>query len=182
MIHLRDDELIRGIQSGDTSALDKIIETYYKEVFQFLCRKLSNFEAAQDVTQTVFTKFAATFSRYDERGKLRNYLFKLAANAGNDWFRKKTDFVPLDELQEFESNESTPEESTINRDTAATVKRSLQMLPDFQRDVIILRFYHDLPFKDIARITGHNLSSTKSRYRQGMEKLKNLLKKEIYYE
>ena len=179
MINLKDSELIKRIQSGDTWALDEIIKSYYNEIYHFLCRKLSNHDAAQDVTQNVFIKFAAAFSQYDERGKFRNYLFKLAANAGNDWFRGKSDDVTLDELQEFESNEPAPEESTINRDTAQTVRRSLQMLPGFQRDVIILRFYHDLPFKDIARITGHNLSSTKSRYRQGMEKLKNLLKEDL---
>ena len=181
-MNLRDGELKKQIRSGDISDLDKIIESYYNDIYHFLCRKLSDFEAAQDVTQIVFMKFATNFSQYTEQGKLRNYLFKLAVNAGNDWFRRKIDFIPLDEVQEIESNVSTPETTTINRDTAEDVKCALYKLPAFQRDVIILRFYHNLSFKDIARITDCGLSSTKSRYRQGMEKLENLLKEELLYE
>ena len=179
---MRDGELIKQIRNGDISDLDKIIENYYNDIYLFLYRKLSDCEAAQDVTQIVFMKFAANFSQYNEQGKLRNYLFKLAVNAGNDWFRRKIDFISLDEIQEIESNVSTPEAITVNRDIADEVKCALCKLPVFQRDVIILRFYHDLSFKDIARITGCGLSSTKSRYRQGMEKLKSLLEEKLLYE
>ena len=179
---MRDEELIRQIQNGDASAMDKIAERYYSEIYRFLCRKLSDYNAAQDVTQTVFVKFAANFSHYSEQGKLRNYLFKLAANAGNDWFRAKTDFVSFNELQQTPSDSPTPESAAVSSDTAEIARHALSRLPGFQRDVIIMRFYHGLSFRDIARITGTSLSSAKSRYRQGMEKLKNLLMRELFYE
>ena len=155
--------------------IERIIACHYNEIYHFLCRKLSDNDAAQDVTQTVFVKFIANLSHYNERGKLRNYLFKLAANAGNDWFRKQSNFVSLDNLGELVSDASSPEAIVIHQDTAEAVKRALKKIPAFQRDVIILRFYHNLSFKDIAQITSSRLPSTKSRYRQGMAKLKKLL-------
>jgi RNA polymerase sigma-70 factor (ECF subfamily) len=94
---LRDDELIKRIQGGDRSALDEAVNTYYGDIYHFLCRKLSDVDAAQDVAQTVFVKFAGSIPRYHERGKLKNYLFKLAANAGNDYFRKALNYVSLED-------------------------------------------------------------------------------------
>jgi RNA polymerase sigma-70 factor (ECF subfamily) len=175
---MRDHGPIRRIQNSDISVLDEVITTHYDEIYRFLCRKLVDREAAQDVTQTVFVKFAAGLSRYDERGKLRNYLFKLASNAGNDWFREQVRTVPLDDLGDPPSDELGPQAMAEKRETADAVKHALYTLPGFQRDSIILRFYHDLSFKDIAWITGTNVSTAKSRYRQGMEKLKYLLKEE----
>lgn len=180
----RADESVRGhgpirrIQRGSASALDEVVVAYYDEVYRFLCRKLADREAAQDVTQTVFVKFAAGLLHYDERGKLRNYLFKLASNAGNDWFRNQAKTLPLDDLCDLPSDEPDPGVTAERRETAEAVRRALHALPGFQRDCIILRFYHDLSFKDIAWITGSKVSSAKSRYRQGMEKLKYLLEEE----
>ena len=153
------------VRNGDASALDQTAERYYSEIYRFLCRKLSDHNAAQDVTQTVFVKFAAAFPQYNEKGKLRNYLFKLASNAGNDWFCEKTDFVSFNELHQIPSASPSPETAAVSNNTAEIARHALSRLPGFQRDVIILRFYHDLSFRDIARITGTNLSSAKSRYR-----------------
>ncbi|MDR3269930.1 MAG: RNA polymerase sigma factor [Peptococcaceae bacterium] len=175
---MQDNELVERIQCGDQSALNEIIRTYYNEIYHFLCRKLSDTNAAQDVTQTVFLKFVRNIHSYHERGKLKNYLFRLAANAGNDYFRNKpAAYVLLDACFDRQSDDPLPEEAAEKREAAEAVKNALLELPIFQRDVIILRFYHGLPFKDIARIMDCGVSSTKSRYRQGMEKLKILLER-----
>jgi RNA polymerase sigma-70 factor (ECF subfamily) len=169
--------MIKRIQSGDPLALNEIISAYYNEIYHFLCRKLSDTYTAQDVTQTVFMKFAGNIHTYRERGKLRNYLFKLAANAGNDYFRTAKNDVPLEDCYDLQSDITPLEEMLEKQEADEAVKNALRELPAFQRDVIILRFYHDLPFNEIARIMDSKVSSAKSRYRQGMDKLKVLLER-----
>ena len=173
---MQDGELIKRVQDGDESALDEIVQTYYDEIYRFLCRKLGNSIDAEDVAQTVFVKFIGSVYSYSEKGKFRNYLFKVAVNAGNDFFRKSVNYTPLDDIAELHSNSQSPEQIASEHFTSLSVQKALQELPTYQRDVIVLRFYHDLQFKDIAGILNTGVSSAKSRYRQGMDKLRILLK------
>ncbi len=175
---LRDKELVFRIQSGDSAALDELIGNYYDEVFRFLYRRLGNRADAEDAAQTVFLKFSGSILAYTEKGRLRHYLLRLAVNTANDLFRKNTPFIPLDALENQPSGDMTPEEHSQRVQRADEVKKALLSLPVFQRDVIILRIYHDLPFIDIARVTNQSLPTVKSRYRQGIGKLKTLLKEE----
>ena len=175
-------ELIRQIQNGNRSALDELIELHYNEIYHFLCRKLPTFTDAQDVTQTVFIKLISNIYYYNEKGKFKNYLFRLAINAANDFYRRYSVNEDIDELPELLSQAASPEEMLENEELNRIVKNALYTLPDYQRDVIILRFYHDFSFKDIAKITGANVSTAKSRYKQGISKLKDLLKEVISHE
>lgn len=172
--------LIRRMQGGDKTAVDEIVRLYYNDVYRFLCRKLPTFADAQDVTQDVFMRLALGIHRYQERGKLRNYLFQMALNASRDYYRRcPPDPLNVDDVADTLPGVSLPGDVYEAREQGEMVRSVLHLLPDFQKDVIILRFYHDLAFKDIARITGANLSATKSRYKQGMDKLKRLLKEVV---
>ncbi|MDL2318821.1 sigma-70 family RNA polymerase sigma factor [Eubacteriales bacterium OttesenSCG-928-A19] len=172
--------LVERMQSGDKTAMDEIIRLYYNDVYCFLCRKLPTFAQAQDMTQDVFMRLTLGIHRYQERGKLRNYLLQMALNACRDYYRRcPPDPLNVDDIADTLPGAPLPGEVYEAREQGERVRAVLQSLPDFQKDVIILRFYHDLAFKDIARITGANLSATKSRYKQGMDKLKRLLEEAV---
>ncbi len=177
---MREKDRIEKLKNGDIEQIEYIVSTYYGEIYSYLCRKLGSEIDAQDVTQEVFAKFFANLHTYQERGKLRNYLFKLATNASNDIFRKNKPTLPLDETVKLQDTELTPWEIAEKKEDKERVKAALQTLSPYQREVIILRFYHDLPFGDIARITNSNLSTVKTRYRRGMDSLKKIL--EVEYE
>lgn len=175
---MREKDIIRDLKNGDMKQIEYIVSIYYGEIYRYLCRKLGNETEAQDVTQEVFVKFFANLHTYQERGKLRNYLFKLATNASNDVFRKSRPTLSFDEADTLQDAQMTPSEVVEKREEKERVKEALQVLPASQREVIILRFYHELPFWDIARITDSNLSTVKTRYRRGMETLKRILEVE----
>lgn len=177
---MREKDIIRNLKNGEIEQIEYIVSAYYEEIYSYLCRKLGNEIEAQDVTQEVFVKFFANLHTYQERGKLRNYLFKLATNASNDVFRKSKPTLSFDEAGELQDSKPAPWEMVEKKEDKARVKEALQALPVYQREVIILRFYHELPFGDIARITDSNLSTVKTRYRRGMEALKKIL--EVEYE
>ena len=177
---LREKEILRKLKKGETTYIEYVVTTYYSEIYMYLCRKLGNEIEAQDVTQEVFAKFFANLHAYKEMGKLRNYLFKLATNASNDIFRKNRPTISLEEAGDILDTQISPTESIEKKEDAERVKLALQSLPMQQREVIILRFYHELSFLEIARITDSNLSTAKTRYRRGMESLKRIL--EVEYE
>lgn len=177
---MREKDIMRNLKNGETEYVEYIVSIYYEEIYHYLCRKLGNEIEAQDVTQEVFVKFFANLHSYQERGKLKNYLLKLATNASNDVFRKSKPTITFDEAGELQDGNMTPWEIAEQKEDKERVKQALQELPVYQREVIILRFYHELPFWDIARITDTNLSTVKTRYRRGMETLKKIL--EVEYE
>jgi RNA polymerase sigma factor (sigma-70 family) len=107
---------------------------------------------------------------------LRRHLLLVAASI-NGIFIHRGVWNRRDHCFDLRSDAPPTEDAAEKREAAEAVKNALRELPVFQRDVLILRFYHDLPFKDIARIMDCRLSSTKSRYRQGMDKLRDLLER-----
>lgn len=174
--NLKEKEIIRNLKNGENAYIEYIVSTYYDEIYCYLCRKLGNETEAEDVTQEVFTKFFANIHSYQERGKLKHYLLKMATNASNDVFRKSKPVISFDEAGDLQDWNLSPSELLEQKEEAERVKRALQILSVQQREVIILRFYHELPFWDIARITDSNLSTVKTRYRRGMAQLKKILK------
>lgn len=168
-------KLMEQIQNGNLEALNKLIKENYTEIYRFLCRRLPSYSDAEDVTQIVFIKMAKNIHNYKEKGKFQNYLFRLAVNCSNDFYRRYRATENIDDKSDLVSQDRSLQERTEAEYKKELVKKALHTLPDYQRDVIILRFYHDFSFKDISKITRTNLSSAKSRYRQGMTKLKNLL-------
>lgn len=177
---MKEKEIIQGLRNGKSEYVDFIVARYYEEVFHYLCRKLGDVTEAQDLTQDVFLRFFTKLYLYQDKGKLRNYLLKIATNLSNDIFRKRKPTIPIEQYFDIPDNEKNPLERVEIKEMKNEVNTALQMLPLEQREVIILRFYHDLSFKDIARITDANLSTVKSRYRRGMETLKKRL--EVNYE
>ena len=177
---MREKDIIRNLKNGEHEYISYIVSEYYDEIYRYLCRKLGNETEAEDVTQEVFTKFFANIHSYQERGKLKHYLLKMATNASNDVFRKSKPVISFEEAGELQDGSLSPLELSEQKEEAARIKKALQELSVLQREVIILRFYHELPFWDIARITDSNLSTVKTRYRRGMAQLKKIL--EVDYE
>lgn len=138
---MREKNIIRSLKNGETEYIEYIVSSYYGEIYSYLCRKMGNEIEAQDVTQEVFAKFFANLHIYQERGKLKNYLLKLATNASNDVFRKSRPVITFDEIEELQDTQMTPWEITEQKEEKVRVKQALQALSIHQREVIILRFY-----------------------------------------
>ena len=143
-------DLVCRAKIGDKEALNKLIEKYYDEVYSFLYRRMGNKAAAEDVTQDTFLKFIKNLPHYREKNKLRSFLFTVAINTSNDFFRRHTQEASL--LSPGNADEETAEDETKQREEALIVRKAVLSLPDVQRDVIILRFYHDMKIKEIAAV------------------------------
>ena len=132
-------------------------------------------ELAEDLTQEVFLRLVVTLSRYRPTGKFSNYVFTIAVNASNDYFRKNKSFMQED-LNSIDIDAGIDIEGIfIEQEEHTRLKEVLGELPDMQKDAILLRYFHNMKIKNIAEITGTNLSTVKSRISQGLNKLKIIL-------
>lgn len=170
---VEDKKLMRQIQQGNSHALDILIRKYYNDIYSYCFRRTTNATVAADLTQEVFLKLAKYIHNYVHKGKFRNYLFIIARNICNDYYTKRgtvVEDIDLLDIPDRDSNFSRLEQSEI-------ILKALDSLPDIQKDVIILRFYHDMKVKEISEITGASIATTKSRLKQGLDKLKKILRK-----
>lgn len=167
---VEDENLIKRIKAGDADAMDELVQKYYGMVYAYCYRKLGNRDDAQDITQETFLHFCRNFDNYMQKGKVKNYLFTIAHNLYVSMMRKSVP-VHLEEEEKISSNNNVDQ-----IEVADSIKTALTELPDEQRNVILLRFYHDLKIQDIAHITGAGLSITKYRLSQGIKTIKKRLK------
>lgn len=181
VMNIEDYILIRRIQNGDPEAFETLVRKYYQNIYQFCVRRCNGDTAlAADLTQDTFLKLIEHIQQYRLTGKFMNFLLTIAVNTCNNHFKKKSpDIVDMDTLSAVPSDLNISEE-VLRQEDAKIIQQAIDRLPDMQKEVVILRFYHDRKLKEIAAITGVSLPTAKSRLKQGLDKLKRYLNKEDF--
>ena len=181
VMNIEDYILIRRIQNGNTEAFEALVRKHYQNIYQFCVRRCNGDTAlAADLTQDTFLKLIEHIQQYRLTGKFMNFLLTIAVNTCNNYFKKKSpDIVDMDTLSTVPSNLNISEE-VLRQENAKIIQQAIDRLPDMQKGVVILRFYHDRKLKEIAAITGVSLPTAKSRLKQGLDKLKRYLDKEDF--
>lgn len=132
-------------------------------------------DTAADITQDVFLKLLENIQSVRKIGKFQNYLLTIAVNTCNNYTKKaKPLYMDLETLEDIEDTDNAFEKIELNELKAQT-QYAINTLPDYQKEVIILRFYYDLKIREIATITKASVSTVKSRLQQGIKKLERYL-------
>ena len=132
-----------------------------------------NPDTAADITQDVFLKLLENIQSVRKIGKFQNYLLTIAVNICNNYTKKaKPLYMDLETLEDIEDTDNAFEKIELN-ELKAQIQYAINTLPDYQKEVIILRFYYDLKIREIATITKASVSTVKSRLQQGIKKLEN---------
>ena len=125
-------ELVCRAKFGDKEALNKIVDMYYDDIYKFLYRRMGNKAAAEDVTQDTFIKFIKNLPYYKEKNKLKSFLFTIAINSSNDFFRRhkqETSLLSLDNVGDEITEEGT-EDEILQKEEALIVRKAILSLPD----------------------------------------------------
>lgn len=164
--------LMKSVKDGDEDALAQIIKEHYVMIYRYCYWKTQNSDIAQDITQDTFLKFVSHINTYSNYGKLQAYLYTIARNLCNDWYRKKKP-ISLDTQNEIIDFSAL---DTINRIVDnVTLKQLIDKLPSAQQEVIILRYGQDLKLRDIATITGTTIFAVQYRLKTALLKLRKKL-------
>ena len=182
-----DSWLISSFKNGDEKALAILIERHQKEIFTFIFYKLMDESLANDIFQDTFMKIIVTLKegRYNEEGKFVLWAKRIAHNLVIDHFRLKAKHNKVSETsydnEEFSIfdlisvQEENNEEQLVSRQIQEDLMRMLDYLPKNQQEVIKLRFFDGLSFKEIADQTDSSINTTLGRVRYALINLRKIM-------
>ncbi len=182
-----DSLLISIYQKGDENALSQLINRHQKELFSFIYYKVMDEELANDIFQDTFMKIIVTLKekRYNEEGKFILWAKRIAHNLIIDYYRLKSKVQKISETtyenEEFsifdlisERSENI-EERMISMQIHEDLHKMLHYLPENQQEVIKLRFFDGLSFKEIAEHTDSSINTTLGRVRYALINLRKIM-------
>ncbi len=178
-----DNELIQAFQDGDLNALEILVLRHKDKMFTSIVFMVKDKYLAEDIFQDVLIKVIDTIraGRYTEEGKFLPWAMRIAHNLCVDHFRKvkRTPAIKTsDDRDIFEVLNFTEEGADVKmmkRQSHDRVRQMLDLLPDDQREVIILRHYADLSFKEIASLTDCSINTALGRMRYGLINLRKMM-------
>lgn len=163
----REDIWIRAIKQGDMDRLEELIAFYYPAIFRFCFRILGNRQSAEDAVQETFLRLCRSIGSYTHKGMFKAYLYKIGKNTCMD-LAENPPHDPLTETQSIE-------QGYIRAESDADFDRIISSLPTDQREVVILRFAHDLSLREISELIELPLRTVQSRLRYALKKIKENL-------
>ena len=182
-IECTDQEIINMYVDGDTNALSTLVMRYKDKIFTSIYLLVKDKYLAEDIFQDVFIRIIDTIrgGRYSDEGKFLPWAMRIAHNMCVDHFRKikrnptikTSDDKDIFDVLNF--SEGGVDTRIMNEQTSDKVRRMIDMLPEDQREVIILRHYADLSFKEIAALSDCSINTALGRMRYGLLNLRKML-------
>lgn len=176
-----DDELAALLQRGDKQALDTLIRRHYQLVFAYLYRCTGDYHTACDLTQETFVKLVRAAGTQVKPESLKPWLLRIALNTCRDYYRSRAYKSQRNSTDLQEERLESPQAEIVplgqRQEEREELEAWLATLPDYQRETMILRYYHDLKIKEIAEVTAVGESTVKSRLKQGLDKLRRQWKR-----
>ena len=180
---LSDEQLVALTVKGDVSAFNEIVVRWEGKLYNFVYRYLGDPEEAKDVTQESFVRAYSHLHGFRGQSKFSSWLYQIALNLCRSKLRRKKAHptVSIDDREEenplwaLADERATPAEATLEQERALAVREALAQLPEAQREVIILKEYNGLKFREIAEILDTPESTVKSRLYHGLENLARAL-------
>ncbi len=185
-VALQDIDLIYQYVNGDDAAFEALFSKHKDKVYTSIYVIVKDHEVADDIFQDTFIKVLQKLKeeKYAEEGKFVPWVLRIAHNLCMDHFRKNqkekivaNDNPEYDILDNIAILETHKEDQIIGDKESIDIAKYLELLPDEQREIIVLRHYYDYSFKQIAEMTGTNLNTALGRMRYALINLRKLIAK-----
>lgn len=184
LFSLADDELVGLYIDGDNRAFDVLIDKYKDKLFSYVFHIVKNAELANDIFQETFIKAITTINsgRYAANGKFAAWITRIAHNLIIDYYRQEKsenvqscDCADYDLLNDRELCDETIEDWMVRNQIHSDVRRLVRALPKSQQDVLLLRYYKDMSFKEIADLTNVSINTALGRMRYAILNLRKMV-------
>jgi RNA polymerase sigma factor (sigma-70 family) len=180
-----DEQLLAATAGGDSEAFNELYLRYGKFITNYVRRKLHDAEQTDDVVQEIFLRLYRSAARFDPARPLRQWLFTIASNEiRRQWQRSANTPLSLSHAAEDDEGplervltdaSQTPEERAVTLVQAQQLLRAIQLLPEFQRQTLLLRAYGELSLKEIAAAMHCPLATVSSRLHYAIERVRQLI-------
>ena len=183
LVQLTDDDLVKLYESGNNKAFEVILNRYKSRVYTYIFLIVRNKELTEDIFQEAFIKAIATIQqgRYVESGRFLGWINRIAHNLIIDHFRKEknentfsTDGLEYDFVNNSKYSEKSFEDVINNEQVLQDVVHLVNYLPDSQQEVVRMRFFEDLSFKEIADRTNVSINTALGRMRYAILNMRRM--------
>ena len=185
LIKQTDEQLVAAYANGNNEAFDALLNRHQTQVFSYIMRIVRNRDLVNDIFQETFVKAITTIrqGRYTDAGKFGAWVNRIAHNLVIDFYRQEksenttsTDEGEMDILNRADLSEGTVEDVIVNEQIRKDVRRIIRELPKTQRDVLVMRYYRNLSFKQIADMTGVSINTALGRMRYALINMRRIAK------
>ena len=181
--HLSDAFLVSDYINGNERALEALVLRHKMKIYNFIYSKVFDRDTAEDIFQETFIKVIKTLKRgvYNEEGKFLPWVMRIAHNLVIDFFRKNNRIPTFDNNDDYDifqlisDGNPTAERSMIDEQVVEDLQKLIVELPQDQKDVLTMRLYKDMSFKESAESTGVSINTALGRMRYAIINLRKLV-------
>ncbi|CAK7056440.1 MAG: sigma-70 family RNA polymerase sigma factor [Petrimonas sp.] len=183
LLSMTDEELVVSYAEGNNCAFEILLSRHKQSLFSYILYRVRNRDLADDIFQDTFIKAILTIKqgRYTENGKFRAWITRIAHNLIVDCFRQErnentvsNDEYEFDLFNNFRLCEDNIEVTMVKAQVFDDVRRLVEYLPDTQREVLNMRYYQELSFKEIADKTGVSINTALGRMRYAILNMRKI--------
>lgn len=180
---LTDDRLVKAYADGNSQAFDILLKRHQARIFSYIYSIVKNRDVSDDIFQETFVKAIMTIrqGRYNETGKFSNWLTRIAHNLIIDFYRQEkvenlvsADNEDVDVLNRRDLCDDNIEDLLVGTQIHEDVRRIVDALPENQREVLKMRYYQDMSFKEIAEATGVSINTALGRMRYALMNMRRI--------
>ena len=183
--HFSDKELIERYQEGCVACFEVLLERYKSKVYSYIMMLAKDKQLAEDLFQDTFVKIIRTIKAdlYHDEGKFIQFAMRIAHNLIIDHFRRAKKLPIVDSVSEdynvidnLRISDPSKEQQMIREQVYADLRKMIDYLPSEQREVLFLRMYQDMSFKDIAEVTNVSINTALGRMRYALINMRKMMK------
>ena len=181
--NIPDADLITEYLEGSETSLEKLINRHQLQIFNFINSKVNDRDKSEDIFQDTFIKVIRTLKNgsYNEEGKFLPWVMRIAHNLVIDHFRKNSRIPIIENKEEFDIfqflSDTTPnaEVALVQEQVLKDIQNLVDELPEDQKEVLIMRLYRDMSFKEIAENTNVSINTALGRMRYAIINLRKMI-------
>jgi RNA polymerase sigma-70 factor (ECF subfamily) len=177
--------LVKNYIAGDENSLSTLINRHQSKIYGFIYSKLSDRDMADDIFQDTFIKVIKTLksNSYNEEGKFLPWVMRISHNLIIDHYRRNKKMPMFRETEDFSifsimsDNVPNIESQLITSQVENDLRKLIEELPEDQKEVLVMRMYQDLSFKEISELTGVSINTALGRMRYAIMNLRKVIDK-----
>jgi RNA polymerase sigma-70 factor (ECF subfamily) len=185
MENVKDAALVRSYIDGHEGSLEVLVHRHKQRIYSFIYSKILDKDITEDVFQDTFIKVIRTLKKgkYNEEGKFLPWVMRIAHNLVIDHFRKNKRMPKFQARNDFDifdlisDGEISTEENMITSQVHEDLKRLIEELPDDQKEVLVMRIYKEMSFKEIAEATDVSINTALGRMRYALINMRKVIDK-----
>jgi len=180
-----DAHLVSAYMKGDELAISELITRHKQKIYSFIYSKVYDRDVSEDIFQDTFIKVINTLKRgaYNEEGKFIPWVMRISHNLVIDYFRKNNRMPKFENNSDFDifsvlhDGSLNAEKTMIKGQVEEDLKRIIQELPEDQKEVLLMRIYKEMSFKDISEQTGVSINTALGRMRYALINIRKVIEK-----